>query len=232
MKLAVVLVEPEGAVNLGFIARLCMNFSVDELVLVNPKADLEEALIYAAKAKEYLRSSRITSDLEEALSGYELVVATTGKGYSEGDYLRQAIPLHSFLEILSSRSVGSLALVFGRESTGLTRDELSKADYLVTIPASPRYPILNLSNAVAIILYELYVLRGIASENIPPRAPREQIELLTELLGEIIGKLGIHEDKALRLKHVFETVIKRAMPSEYEARQIIYVLRRVLRKIG
>ncbi len=96
MKIRVVLVGVEGPVNLGFIARTCVNFGVDELFLVNPRADLEEALIYSAKAKDFLRRAVIVDDLGKAIEDVDLSVATTAKGYSRGDALRQSIDLVSF----------------------------------------------------------------------------------------------------------------------------------------
>ncbi len=231
MIVRIVLVEPEGSVNLGFIARLCVNFSVDELYLVNPKASIEEALEYASKARDFLLNAVIRTSINEAIENVDLVIATTGKGSGRGDYLRQAISLKDFISLLKQRSPGSIAILFGRESTGLTREELSLADYLVTIPANPRYPILNLGHAVAIMLYELFVFRKTYTNNIPPRASKDQIIEIYKLIDELAIKV-VHRDKAYRISRVLKTVIGRGMPSEYEARQIMYLLRKVLRKIG
>ncbi len=231
MIVRVVLVEPEGSINLGFVARLCMNFSADELYLVNPKASIEEALEYASKAKDFLLNAVIKTSVNEAIEDIDLVIATTGKGSGRSDYLRQAISLKDFISILKQRSPDSIAILFGRESTGLTREELSLADYLVTIPANPVYPILNLSHAVAIILYELFIFRGLYTNNIPPRASKDQIIEIYKLIDELTIKT-VHRDKAYRISRVLRTVIGRGMPSEYEARQIMYLLRKVLRKIG
>ena len=231
MIVRVVLVEPEGPINLGFIARLCMNFDVDELYLVNPRASIEEALEYASRAKDYLLNAVIKLSINETISDVDLVIATTGKGASRGDYLRQSVSLRDFISLLKQRLPSSIAVLFGRESTGLTREELGLADYLVTIPASSKYPILNLSHAVAIILYELFIFRNLFSNNIPPRASREQIKEIYQLIDKLTIRT-VHRDKAYRISHVLKTVIGRGMPSEYEARQIMYLLRKVLRKIG
>ncbi len=230
MKVRVVLVEPEGSINLGFIARLCMNFDADELYLVNPKASIEEALEYASHARDYLLGAVIKNSLQEAIDGVDLVVATTGKGAGKGDYLRQAVSVRDFIDLLGQRIPGSIAVLFGRESTGLTREELGVADYIVTIPASPRYPVLNLSHAVAIVLYELFLFRGRRYMNVPSRASRGRIVEINALIDDLVYRL-VHESKAYRIAHVLKTVISRGMPSEYEARQIVYLLRKVLREI-
>jgi len=232
LKIRVVLVGVEGPVNLGFIARTCVNFGVDELFLVNPRADLEEALIYSAKAKDFLRRAVIVNDLGKAIEDVDLSVATTAKGYSRGDALRQSIDLVSFTEILREQPVDKLALIFGRESTGLTREELGRADYLVTIPANPEYPVLNLSQSVAVFLWELWKIRGLEASNVPPRASREEIELLQRIINEITAHVIGDEEKRRRVYMVVTRIIMRARPTRYDARMLTYWFRRILNKIS
>lgn len=226
MRVRVVLVGVEGAVNLGFIARTCMNFGVEELYLVNPVASIEEALRYAAKAADFLRKARILDSLPEALKGVDLVAATTAKGYSVGDALRQAVPLREFVDMIRGR-VEHLAVVFGRESTGLTRAELELADVLVTIPADPRYPVLNLSQAVAVVLWELWSSKESLAQNVPPRADRREVEEILGLIDNVSSIVLGHEDKVKRLHEVWKKVLWRSSLSMYEARLIKYWLRRI-----
>lgn len=233
MRVRVVLVGVEGSVNLGLVARTCVNFGVDELYLVSPIASIDEAFLYAARAREYLARARIVDSIDEAIAGSDLVVATTGKGYSRGDYVRQAIDLRSFVNLLKELGLGLVTVLFGRESTGLTRGELLKADYLVTIPANPDYPILNLSQAVAIVLYELWLLKSSGlSSNVAPRAPRSEIESISMLYSELVDRVISDPGKALRIKRVIVRILYRSMPSVYEARLLKYFVRRVLRRIG
>jgi tRNA/rRNA methyltransferase len=226
----VVLVGIEGAVNLGFIARTCMNFGVDELYLVNPRASIMEALRYSAKASNYLLSARIVSDLTDAIQGVDLVAATTAKGYSVGDVIRQAIPLKDFIELIRGR-VERLAILFGRESTGLTREELRVADVLVTIPANPKYPVLNISQAVAIILWELWNIRGFRAENIPPPAGRDELYKLLSLFEEVSRRTIINEDKIRRVMEIWKKIILRSRLSIYEVKLVEYWIRKILSRI-
>ncbi len=232
MLIRVILVGIEGSVNLGFIARTCVNFAVDELYLVNPSADLNEALNYAAKARDYLRNARIVSSIDEAISDVDIVAATTAKGYSVGDVLRQAISLRDFIEIIKEKRIDKLAILFGRESTGLTREELGKADFLVTIPANPDYPVLNVSQAVAIVLWELWNIREIQPHNVPPRAGREEIDTVIELIKSITMKIFSDQQKIDRLVEVWRKIIWRSMMSSYEARLVTYWLRRLYNRIS
>jgi len=227
-----ILVGIEGAYNLGVIARTLVNFNIDELYIVNPSVDLNEALNYAAKGRDYLSRAIIVNDIDEAIKESDLVVATSGKGYSEGDVLRQAISVEDFINLIQRRRVDRLAVMFGRESVGLTRDELSKADILVTIPANPSYPILNVSQAVAIFAWELWKIRGIQPENIPPRASRKDIDMIIEVLDNISKQVFTTSDKVARLNRVWKNTLYKASLSAYESRLLLYWARRVYRKIS
>ncbi len=231
MHVRVVLVEIEGPVNLGFIARTCMNFEVDELFLVSPKADLNEARRFAARAGEVIDKAVIVDTIKEAINGVDLVAATTAKGYGRSDVLRQAISIRKFIDILRSRGNVRLALLFGRESTGLTRRELGMADFLVTIPASPRYPVLNISHAVAIFLWELWILRGLHAENVPPPPDRRVIEEILSLIRETSKTVMGGGDKAERVFEVWRKVIWRAGMTQYESRLIKYWLQKVNQRL-
>ncbi len=231
MHVRVVLVGVEGSINLGFIARTCVNFAVEELYLVKPRADLEEAKRYAAKAVDMLDKAVVVNDLEEAISGVDLVVATTAKGYSRGDVLRQAIPIRSFVELLRGKNV-KLAVLFGRESTGLTRSELEKADFLITIPANPTYPVLNLSQAVAIILWELWNIRRVTASNIPPPADRRSVEELLNLIKKASILVLGQEEKVRRVYEIWRKVLWRAQLSSYEVRLLYYWMQRVLSRLS
>ncbi|MET1159372.1 MAG: TrmJ/YjtD family RNA methyltransferase [Thermoprotei archaeon] len=230
MRVRVVLVGIEGPVNLGIIARTCVNFDVDELYIVNPKADINEALKYAAKARDFLAKAQIVSSLDEAIKGVDLVAATSAIGYGIGDVLRQAVSIEDFVKEIRGR-VNSIAIMFGRESTGLTREEIAKADVLVTIPANPGYPVLNISQAVSIILWELWKIRGVKPENIPPRATRTNVEELLEVVKDITMRVVKPEDKVKRILVVWKYTLFRARPSVYEYKILRYWFRKVKNKL-
>ncbi|AFL65940.1 RNA methyltransferase [Desulfurococcus amylolyticus] len=229
--LRIVLVGIEGPVNLGVIARTCVNFNVDELYIVKPIASIEEALNYAARGRDFLLKARVTDSLEEAIKGVDLVVATSDEGYSAGDMLRQAVDLNGFAEKIFPRT-RSVAILFGRESTGLTREEISKADVLVTIPANPSYPALNISQAVAIVLWELWKQRSITATNIPPLASKETLRQLLDLTVEISKLVMTTEDKITRSRILWRRILGKALLTEKEAALLRYWLQRVRRHIS
>jgi len=152
--LVVVLVEPSGPINVGSVARLCENFSVQELRIVSPKCDYlaQEAKKMAVRGLKILEKAIIHKDINSALSDCSRVIATCGRK-EHGD-----IPLNSNKEALcwalKSEREEKIALVFGREDRGLSNEELLKANKVISLNTSENYPSLNLSHAVAIVLHQ------------------------------------------------------------------------------
>jgi len=143
----IILVEPENAGNVGAVARVMKNFGKQKLVLVNPKCDYlsDEAIARAMHGKDILKKCKVIGKIPEL----NYLVGTTGKLGGKFNVNRVCI---SPKELKTRKGMG---LVFGRESYGLKNDELEKMDIIISIPTNKDYSILNLSHAVAIILYEL-----------------------------------------------------------------------------
>ncbi|MCE4620997.1 MAG: rRNA methyltransferase [Desulfurococcales archaeon] len=230
MRLRLVLVGVEGAVNLGFIARLTWNFDVDEWYLVSPKASIEEAERYAAKAAEALKSAVIVDSLGEALKGVELSACTSAIISEGNDVLRVPLTPAEFSELAVRRN-GVVAVVMGRESTGLTREEIKQCDLLVSIPASSRYRALNLSNATAIILYELYKARAREpSERI--EADRRTLELILEYVKRLSELVISDRNRAEEAIIAFRRILARCGLSAEEARRMLFLLSRAYRRVS
>ena len=150
-----ILVEPSGPLNIGSVARLCENFGIKELRLVAPRCDPndEEARRMAVKGKKILDKAKQYPSLLDAIGDCRRVIATTGR-IDHG-----AIPLSPPEEVIKWSGEASiespLALVFGREDSGLTNQELLLAQKVLTIATPSNYKSLNLSHSVAIVLNEL-----------------------------------------------------------------------------
>ncbi len=226
----VVLVEPHYAGNVGSVARLMKNFEAGELYLVNPHVSPldDEALRWAVHAKDVLEKARVVSSLEAAIEGSTFVAATTGRPH-EKSVSRTPMTPKQFAQRFGHflRGNGVLTILFGREPSGLTNEEMQMADFTVTIPASPVYPILNLSHAVGVILYELYV-HGSRYRQIknPPRA--ENIELLHRFFGRLVDIVG--RDRPDEVKRIFRAVVARGARTDREVRALIGVLADALRR--
>jgi tRNA/rRNA methyltransferase len=151
----IVLVSPLYEGNVGFAARVMKNFGFSRLVLIDPCTIGDEALKRAAHAEDVLLTAE-TIGLDDVVARSDLVIATTGE-VSKSVCRPMRMPFHSPSEIreLVDGIGGRVSILFGRENWGLNNEEIQRSDIICTIPASPDYPILNLSHAVGIICYEL-----------------------------------------------------------------------------
>ena len=156
LNLKVVLVEPNGPINVGSIARLCSNFAVNELRIVSPQCDIFSlgAKRMALKGQTYIENCKNFNSIEKAIFDCDLVLATCGRIDLSKDIECESPEMISKW-ISSFKEINNLAILFGREDRGLTNSELLFAHKIFNIKTSQNYPSLNLSHAVAIILYEL-----------------------------------------------------------------------------
>lgn len=167
-RVRVVLVEPEGPLNVGSAARVMKNFGLRQLVLVNPQCEAlgEAALQMAVHAKDVLLAAQQVDSLAAALAGCGLAVATTARVRDLSRPL--ALPETELPHLLDAR-FAQTALVFGPESRGLNNDELCQAQRFVKIPTDAAYPSLNLAQAVALCCYDLSRLAQNAMAGSPPQ---------------------------------------------------------------
>ena len=155
-KLIVVLVEPNGPLNVGSIARLCANFEVNELRIVSPRCNIFSlgAKKMALKGQIYLDQCKIFNDIEQAIFDCDFVIASSGRLETSKDLILES-PKDISKWTSEFEHINKMAVLFGREDRGLTNSELLLAHKIFNIPTSRNYPSLNLSHAVSITLYEI-----------------------------------------------------------------------------
>ncbi|BDB97683.1 tRNA (cytidine-2'-O-)-methyltransferase TrmJ [Saccharolobus caldissimus] len=223
----VVLVEPEGEYNVGFIARLCKNFSVNELYIVNPKVNISDAIRFSAGGKDILINAKIVSSFDEAVADVDIKIATSSIADNKGDILRKSIKPWEVIPLIQDKKT---ALIFGRESVGLTREEIFKSDFLLHIPANPEYPVLNLSHAVGIVLYEIWKYRYITSSLSSQSMSNQSIKLIDKYTRELY-ELIKRSDDDYKMYIALKRAIIRGVKDEEEARVIIHFLRKLYTRI-
>lgn len=229
--LSVVLVEPEGPANIGMIARTMKNFGFSRLVLVRPNLT-EESYSYAVHAKDVLDNAIVLEGFDEALELFDLTVGTTGKPGARFIPYRAPIYPWELRETLKGYT-GRVGLFFGRESIGLKNEELERLDITVTIPTSEDYPVMNLAQAVAVILYELSKARPEPSvEALEPATLREKEELVKiwERLLEVLNYPKDEERREVFVK-VFRKAIGKAFLYGREVHTLIGPLRRAVKRL-
>ncbi|NLX13909.1 MAG: hypothetical protein GXY44_09700 [Phycisphaerales bacterium] len=228
-RLRIVLVRPQVAGNIGAVARLMENFEAGALYLVDPQADAfsPEALRRSAHGARRLQEARVVRELNEALEGAGLCIGAT----------RRVGPTHQaedlnpreMAEVVRQRiGEGDVALLFGSEDNGLAREDLLACDTIVRIPAGTHYPTLNLSHAVAICLYEVFVtLTGgplpEKSINRPAEAAdAAMMNRLTEKLQHALSTIGyLRPEKPDHLMFPIRHILSRANLSRAEAQILI-----------
>jgi tRNA/rRNA methyltransferase len=174
----IVLVEPQTSGNIGSICRVMMNMGITDLALVNPheRHDWDEARKLACHADTLLDARKTFNTLEEALADCTVAAGTSARTGLHRDHA--GLPREIAPAVLDSAAHHKVALVFGREDSGLTKEELALCTHIINIPSSEIYRSLNLSHAVMVCCYELFLLSGDPSYRPPEeRSPETSLEM-------------------------------------------------------
>ena len=219
----IILVNPRNDGNVGAVARSMGNFGFKELRLVSPCQLTEEAYKRAKHAGEILRQAVTFESLDRALDGTDLVVGTSGIVTSgEKHYVRIPLTPKEFAERVKD-SEDVIAILFGPEDTGLLQEELMRCDILVNIPSSEDYPVLNLSHAAIIVMYELFQVK--AKRPGGPRPTNEQErEKLFLFFDDLLDAVNYPAFRRERTKVMFRRLMGRAVPTKWEFHTIMGVL--------
>ena len=150
----IVLVNTSHPGNIGAVARAMKNMCLESLYLVEPNQfPSAEATARASGADDVLAKAVVCSTLDEALEGCSFVAGASARDRSLSWPILN--PRECAARVNEESKQHEVALIFGREHSGLTNEELEKCHYLVHIPSNPEYSSLNLSQAVQVLAYEL-----------------------------------------------------------------------------
>ena len=159
-QIRVVLMGPLYGGNVGSVCRAMANMGLADLRLVDPSPELnwDEARMMACHAQHVLNGHVVHADLASALADCVMIAGTSGKS---GLYRQHARTARSVApELLAMSEPGPVAYVFGREDNGLSNEELALCHRVVQIPTHALTPSLNLSQAVLLCCYELFLVGG------------------------------------------------------------------------
>jgi len=149
----IVLVNTSHPGNIGAAARAMKNMGLSQLYLVEPKEFPSlEAIRRSVGAVDILDNAVITEDLNQAISGCVWVAGTSARLRTIEWTVFE--PRKCVQEALQHIEQGDIAIVFGRENSGLTNEEMEKCNALLHIPTNPEYSSLNLAAAVQVVCYE------------------------------------------------------------------------------
>ena len=171
-RIRIVLVETTHPGNIGAVARSMKTMGLTRLCLVRPRQfPNAEALARASGADDVLARAQVHEGLTDALCGCRLVVGASARLRTVEWPLLD--PRECANRLVSQAGQGEVALVFGRESSGLTNEELAVCHYLVRIPANPAFSSLNLAAAVQVLSYEIYLRASRPSDEVPADETRD-----------------------------------------------------------
>jgi len=152
----IVLVQTSHPGNIGSTARAMKTMGLSRLYLVAPKLfPHAKAIELASSADDVLATAVVTASLEEALQDCQLVIGSSTR--PRGIALPALNPRQCGEQVVQEGQQGDVAIVFGREDSGLTNEELLHCHFHVAIPSNPDYSSLNLAAAVQVICYEIRV---------------------------------------------------------------------------
>ncbi len=234
---AVVLVEPQLGENIGAVARAMLNFGLSELAIVNPRDGWpnEKAAAMASGAGVVLDRARIAATTAEALGTFNHVLAMTAR------------PRELLLPVLTPRAAAQAlamrirrgercAVLLGPERTGLSNDDINRADGVVSIPVNPAFASLNVAQAAVVIAYEWAIADGAepppADLDLAPPATREQFEgFIEQLFGSLADARYFYpEERRPVLERKIKTAFARANLTEGEVRTLRGVVKALTRR--
>lgn len=234
----IILVEPQMAENIGMCARAMANFGLSEMRLVAPRdgwptgGGLKKGATSAASgATHILENARLFPDTASAIADLNHVLATTAR--ERGQMKRVVTPAEAMPPLTERVGAGErVGILFGRERIGLTNEEISFADAILTFPVNPAFASLNLAQAVLLAGYEWFKATGgeppFRESNTSPPATRGTIlsmfdyvegeldicgffppgkkPVMTANLRDILHRLSLTEQEARTLRGVFKSL--------------------------
>lgn len=230
MQVRVILLEPEKAGNIGAVARSMKNFDLDDLWIVSPKTQINnEARAFAMRGLPILESAKVVTSLDPAIKDADVVVGTSAvAARSSSNLSRIAITPKQLVE-RTSRSKGILGIVFGRESSGLNNHEVEACDFMVTIPASAEYNVLNIAMAASIVFYELFHRKDANQSGGASQSAKKRLLLQFDHLAAV-NDLQSHKRRLAQ--RAFRNVISRSFISSREASLLVGIFRKASAKLG
>ena len=212
----IVLVETTHPGNIGAVARAMKNMNMTNLWLVAPKIfPSADATSRASGADDVLAHARVCTSVQEAIADCQLVIGASAR--SRTISWPEISPRACAEQVVINEPKQKVAIIFGRENSGLKNHELDLCHYLLRIPCNSAYSSLNIAAAVQVVCYELFVAAGaqatvaIGDKDKSPKATALQMESFYTHLYQALTDIGfMHPDKSnsimRRLRRIYNRV--------------------------
>jgi len=215
------MVRPAFALNVGYVARVMKNFGLSRLFLVEPQFTVSDAIKYASHGADILRNAESVS-MEELRAKVSYLVGTTARCAKVSsniprrcENIRRAAP-----RILQYEDA---CILLGRDTTGLTNEEARICDLMVTIRTGTSYETLNISHALAIILYQLSIVKRPLKPVRP--APAILRRRAIDYVEQLASAAGFPKEKLHLLKDASSRIFSGAPIREKEVRMMMMLMR-------
>jgi tRNA/rRNA methyltransferase len=236
---SIALVEPQFAINVGYVARVMANFGFPRLYFVSTtkkQLDFEEASKFAAHGQDVIQQANFVPTIASLRKKHGILVGTTAiRAKRKSNISRTTMDFETFMPTLGrtlgnysgSRSLSKVCFVFGRDTTGLTNEELRQCDFGITIETGTLYQTLNISHAASIVLYELSkYLRGAVKQKRSTREsqPQEHLRehaLVVKLFLDLAKASDFQLYKRQKLEQSISRLVNRGNPSLRETYLLI-----------
>jgi len=148
-----ILVRPQIGENIGAVARAIKNFNIKNLRIVNPRCNWpnQKAIATSVGAKDIIKSTRVYNSIEKSIADLDIVLGSSARIRKVN---KKVISIFNLNKKLNKKK--KIGILFGSESSGLSNDEISYADYLVKIPTNEKFTSLNLSHSAIIFCFEIF----------------------------------------------------------------------------
>jgi len=174
--------------------RVAANFGVPRIDLVRPRIDpMDPEVVSWACGAERRLECRLWESLADAAADYRTLVASaSGRGRLKLPVVspREAVP------ILQGRGIEGTALVFGNETSGLRKEDIDCCDLVIRVPTDPGFPVLNLAQAVAVLVAEIQLAAEPLAPSAPEPAPQGEVDGLMSHLHSSLLAIGFLDPKS------------------------------------
>lgn len=222
MEIVFILVEPQLGVNIGAVARAMSNFGLATLRIIKPRDGWPSTAAeqMSAHGRSIIDAAEIYENLTEALSDLDFILATSAK---ERNMDKKCISARELRATLDAKDCKRLGILFGRESSGLTNEEIAQAHYLVHIPTSDHNKALNLAQAAGIIAYELMQVTANFSHNSKAYtyASQAEIEFFLQTIYKELNRVGsVDQEKQKHMLDSLKNILSKAEVSSAEIKTL------------
>lgn len=225
--ISVILVSPKYEGNVGSCVRLLANFGIKNLIIIDPRVDLKskEFFSLSAEGTKFVKI-KIFESLKKAVENFSIIFATTSSRGRKKLKIEDIRKIKDYIREIPKKT--KIGLLFGPEDRGLSTKEIQYANKIFKIPTNSIFPTLNLSQAVAITLYEMN-LQKIKENNSIKKPSKKEMDGFFEHLKKVLLEIRfLHKNNPDRIMLDLKSIFQRAFLDKRELKILRGILSQIL----